>query len=1241
MTALVVTPHPLSTQGQQVLDAQAAALVPGETLAVFLQRHGVVAGQQWVVSLGGVEVPEAHWLRLRPKHGHLIEARRVPQKQVLQLVAIAALAYLTFGAGGIAGGSFLGMGTSVAAYIAAGVVFMAGSMVINKLLGPKVLTQATNSQNPSYSLTGGRNTARLFEPMGLVLGQPYCVPDLAAQNYTYFANGEQFLWQLFHAGLNCASVDTLRIGQTAMSAYQGVTLSYDGFASGNTGLPVLTSSVDTVPGALLDAPTSPGAWTTRTTSVNTIQLVVDLEGQLYKVSGNGAYENLLCILEVEFRAVGSSTWELLHSEPYDVVTPPVYSQFGLGGEQEHRLISPGYTTTITPTNVRLNNANSKPLRLSLQRSVPAGQYEVRARKVTANETATNAQNTIQWTVLKSYQLDTGNYAGQARLGVQIQATGQLSGSLDEVNWMATAKPHPYWNGSSWTTATTRSNGLSNPGALLLLLARGIYGPDGRLLAGLGFADSQIDIAGLQGFMQRCAAKGFTFDYFVQESTSIGDLLNAIAAAGMGTVSWHTGKLGAVWFSEDDPVESVLNMGTMKAKSFSVDYDTGATADEMEYQYFDRNRGNAWKSVRVLAPGITTPTDTARQKLVGVTSEAHAAILARFSMAQNIYLRKTVNCEVDLEHMTFRRGTVMAVSHDVTQWGYGGRLRAASNAGGTVTLKLDDVVPAVSPSGATSRYVGLRLAGERQYRVFPIAAFTGSSRVLTLATAWPGGVPVPGDSASNPAWDAVWIYDFKATPGQKMRVADISPQGNMDGARVALVPESPEFWTYVWTGAYTPPPNTSLLQGGPVVSRVLVTEQLKRQGTTYYTELTLTFDVTGSYAQAELWGAIGDGPKALLSTTRGTRLTWQGGLDETWYLELRPFSDLHTGTPYATGYKVGGLSVPPEPFDFFTILVQPDGTRQYNFGYNSLDAQPADWLGCEIRYTSGTVPTPDWASMQLLQDTTTYYTHSPVELNAPLSGTYTFAAKSLDTTGNESSMLVRTIALPDRRLGNVFDEFFEEQEGWLGTKTGCQVQGGILEALDSTTWATLPSTWAGWTRWNLNPTTPITYTTPVRDFGTVVAGQVNSTIDADGTLVQEMRVSADGSTWGAWGSSVAPFSTRYLQLRITVAATTPSPVPTVRSWRYQINAPIKSEYINDVQLATLGSLYRLGVGDVRIPLGGSYSILKRTTIVVQDNRSGTWTYVRIDQTLSPGPRWQFRLNGTLTDPQYVDFFVEGY
>ena len=911
--ALVLTPHPLTVQGQRVLDGQTVALVPGESLATLLRRHGVQAGQQWVVCLGGVEVPELLWGRVHPKHGHLIECRRVAHRDVLRLVAMVALVWFT---GGLASGGVLGFaGGSFGAAMVAGAVAMAGSMVINKLLGPKPLSSssAANSVSPTYSLTGGRNRARMWEPMALVLGEPYCVPDLAAQPYNYFENGEQFLWQLFHAGLNCASVSAIRIGQTAITEYQEVAVYKAGFLSGDTGFPALAASVDTVAGGLLDAPTAPGAYTMRTSSINAMHLAVDIECSLFLVNSAGKYQTWWVSIDLEFRAVGSGTW-----------LPFV----------------DGAATQV------LSNASTRPLRLTLKRDVAPGQYEVRARKNTANETATDRQNTVQWTSLKSYQDASANYDYQAGVGVQIQASGQLTGALDEVNWQAVAKPMPYWNGAAWVTATSRATGLCNPGAIILMLARGVRDTGGRVLFGLGLADSQIDIEGLKDFMVWCASIGAEFDYFLQETVSIDELIDSVAAVGLGAKSWHTGKLGVIWFSDAQPVECVLNMATVKAKSFSVTYDTAQTADEIEVQYFDRERGNTWQSVRVLAPGVTAPTLTARVQLPGVSTESAAALLARFSMAQNTFQRKTVSVEVDLEHLTFRRGTLVALSHDVTQWGYGGRVLGAVNVGGTVTLTLDDVVPA----GSGSRYVGLRLPGERQYRIFPVTAFSGSSRALTLASAWPGGVAVPGDSAGNPAWDTVWIYDFKATPGYKLRVADVSPQGNLDGARVSLVPDSPEMWTYIWTGTYTAPPDNSLLaQGVPVLTGVTFSEQRTLVGDVYLVDVTASYSVTGAFERVELFGSTGGAPLQPIATGSGLQVSWRAEAGQAWALELRPYSALHAGAVVATSYTVGSDWVPAN-YDTFTVTLLGDNTRVFTFAYTTT-TPPVDLAGAVIRTTS--------------------------------------------------------------------------------------------------------------------------------------------------------------------------------------------------------------------------------------------------------------------------------------------------
>jgi hypothetical protein len=1250
--ALVVTPHPLTLRGQRVLDAVAAQFTPGDTLAMLLERQGVLPGQQWVVCIEGVPVPDEHWARVRPKHGWLIEARRVPEKDILRIAAVVALAYFTFGAGGLGGGSFLGL-TGTAGQLAAGAAYLAGTMVINKLLAPKQIARNTseNTVSPTYSLnSGGRNRSREYEPLALVLGEPYAIPDVGAQPYTFFANSEQYLWQIFHLGLNCADASTLRIGQTALSAYQGVTVLRNGLFFGNSDFPALGNSVDSVQGGLLTT----GVPVIRTTGDGVVRLAIDLVASLFATTNDGAFTSREVDIIAEYRVVGSGTW--LPFTPGLAAVPAVtqtVTDYTWGESSTpytyEQVLVPAVAGYPAGT-IRLSNASQKPLRVSVELAPGPNQYEVRLTKATADYNGTQGSNAVEWVQLRSFQRDTANYEGQARLAVQIQASGQLNGALDEVNCQLRAMPMDYWNGSSWVTATDRASGLCNPGAIFLKLCRGFFVSGGRRLFGLGLSDDQIDIEGLKRFMVRCATAGFEFDLFLQESTSLQDLLDAVAYAGLGELAWPDGKIGVTFFARSDPIEGVINMANIKAKSFEVDYATGPSAEEIEFQYFDRARGNEWKPIRVKAPGVSVPSATASQQLVGVTGEVHAATLARFAMAQNIYQRKTVTLEQDLEYMTYRKGSVVAVSHDLTQWGYSGRLLACQDVAGVITLTLDDVAPGTIPPGASSRHIGLRLPGENQMRVFPVVAFSGDARTVTLSGAWPAGVPLPGSSADNPARDTAWIYDFKATPGQRMRVASIDPMAN--GARMTLVPETTQFWDYTETGAYQAPPNNSLLRGAPEVTRVRITEELARQGNTFFTELSASIEATGPFSRAELWGAVGAGQVApalaLLDTSRSQILRWRGGLDERWHLEVRLYGDTRAADPFRLFFDVQGLREPPPEFDLFTVLAQPDGTRQFNFAYTNTRA-PVDWQGAEIRFLFGSHVTPAWESMEQLQAEQSYYTASPVEVNRLLSGVHTFACRSIDTSGNPSTVRYFQIDLPPRRLGTTVAEFDELGAGWPGTLNGCEINqatGGI-EATNLTTWNDL-TTWDAWTRWTQNPSSPISYTSPVRDLGAVITGLVDVNASGAGLLVVELRYSetsanpvADPAQWSAWGPADEKVVARFIQVRLTVTATGPSPVPLINSVSYVISAPLLNDYINDLDISTLTGSYRIGTGDVRVPMPNTYGTLLELQVVIQDASAGAWSWQLIDKALTFGPRVQFKLNGTLADPDLVDFILKGF
>ena len=115
-------------------------LRPGESLYAILMRHvDGLDGRAWQVCVDGLEVPREQWMHTRPRHGQLIEVRSVVGKAVIPLVAMIALTYFTFGIGTLVAGSAWGAGAIAGTYgtLAASAVYVAGSVLINKVLTPK------------------------------------------------------------------------------------------------------------------------------------------------------------------------------------------------------------------------------------------------------------------------------------------------------------------------------------------------------------------------------------------------------------------------------------------------------------------------------------------------------------------------------------------------------------------------------------------------------------------------------------------------------------------------------------------------------------------------------------------------------------------------------------------------------------------------------------------------------------------------------------------------------------------------------------------------------------------------------------------------------------------------------------------------------------------------------------------------------------------------------------------------
>ncbi|MCC4600311.1 host specificity factor TipJ family phage tail protein [Xanthomonas melonis] len=1011
---LVLTPHPVTLDGQCHI---AMDLQPGERLCEFLHRHVIDLDQgEWTVSIGGRVVPRHLWPYVYPKDGQVIEVRGAVGRNALYIVAMIALTYFTFGIGSAAGwgaGAAAGaFGGGVAGAVFASAVFVAGSIVINKVLGPKVEKPSESTAGTVFSLGAARNRARQYEPLGLLFGRMRIAPDIASNTYSWYEGNEQYIGMVLTPGIGVGRVGAFSNGDTLLSSYEGVSVFHAGYSQMPEQTIPLYSNVDTVDGGELpDA----ADFVTRTTSTDTVRILINLEYVLGGLGTSGKAYNVSETVQVQYAPAGTGIWQTLATQTY--------------------------------TGDKLDVSR----RATLSADVAKGQYDVRVRILgLGNYSGDNTQrNDFQWSTMGSVQADTATYAGISRTGIIMKATGQLNGQPDELRAEHVAAPIPVWRSGAWVNEES-----SNPGANILKYVRGYYDKDGKLIAGMGKSDEEIDIESLQGFMAHCEANGYTYDYWLTEERSHDEVLQAIALAGMGQTTWAGGRLSVVWAADEQPLSGVVNMAEMKKGSFSVDYTLASAADGIEYSYFDSTT-NKVETLRVPAPGVEVMLNPARLTGEGIGREAHAAEMARYHLAQSLFQYKDIGFAQDLQYLSYRRMSMLSISHDLTQWGFGGRIIAAERSPllGTVTLTLDEPVP---PPDTRSAFIGLRIPGEAVYRTFRVRNFAEATDTIQLVEEWPDDAPLPGEGyddpmvqggwQDNPAHDTVWIYDFKATPGLRVRVVAIEPESDLKGASISVVPEDTRFWIFVKTGQYIRPESGSSLATRPIVSNLVISEDQITTGDVTATDLLATFDISGPFDHAVVYASASDGNGELqeVAQTRTRTARWRIPRAGTYTLNVRPFGpDGQMGVGASLIYTTIGADAPPVNYDIFDVEEISGGIRRYTWGFWNDTIRSANLAGAEIRYTAAPeqgAPMPAWDAMTPVGDSG-YHTgafDSPI----PASGKWTFAIRARNTNGT-LSVAAKYVT---KTLGKNLGELQEEMQQAIDQTTE-QIRQGLMEAAE--------------------------------------------------------------------------------------------------------------------------------------------------------------------------------------------------
>ena len=965
-------PHPLTAERRAVICWSPA---PGEdaTLARPIADAWRAADgtplplSDLVVDVDGRAVARDAWATTRLRGGEIVTLRGAlrgggdsdPLRTVLTIAVIVAAVALPF-AGALAGTAFAA-GTLGGALLSAGIM-IGGTLIVNALAPPRLPGGpggASEAPEPVWSLAGGANRARLYEPLPLVLGTHRMFPDLGAREYTTFDGREQYLHQIFHFGLGALHASDIRIGDTPIGDYDEVETEWD---TAGDGLALVAGNVDTVAGGALELVKGPAQWVARTSGAGATRLEVDLVARLFRADNRGDLKTARLDIELEWRAHGDVRWT----------------------RQTHTL----------------RNDNQEPLRVTIGWNLPAGHYEVRLRCVTGPSGNPREAREVTWSALRAFQPDTAAYRGQTRLGVRVRATGQLSGRLDRLSALVSQRV-PVWDGARWTAPAA----TSNPAWIFRWYARGVE-IDGRLVAGVGLAPERIDDAALKAWGAWCDERGLGCNAVIDRRMSHAEVLTMVAQCGRASPSWQSGRLGVVWDAADTPATALVSPGNIVAGSFAVEWAAGEPADEIVCRYIDPALDWQWNTVRRTMPGVAAPRRGVTLTLAGVTSPAQAAAECNLQAARQRYHRRRLIWEMGPEGIGIARGDVVHLTHGLIDGGTAGR--AADDPGEPRDPAILALDRAVRP-GATA-------APDRVLLRLPDGAVHGAA--ATAAPPTPGAAVAEGETDrlrldpppptfTGEAVDVLWRLYAADAPPARVRVVAVEPSA--DGRfRFEALDEVAEYHAAADSDLSVPLPPVRRAPGRAVA--VHVSERAVRVGAGYATEVAVALTVAGDWRGGTVRARLDGGP------VRTVAVLTDGATDARWIEapsgELRitvvPGSAAApAGAAVSVTHRLGGpartYSIPAAPTGF-RAAARTGGVRVYRW-----DPHPRpDVVGYELRYGP---PGTAWPAMTALGRTA----GSPWESGDPPAGAWRFAVAARAADGSTGAP-----AFADAVLGAVVE-----------------------------------------------------------------------------------------------------------------------------------------------------------------------------------------------------------------------------
>lgn len=850
----------------------------------------------------------------------------------------------------------------------------------------------------------------------------------------------------------------------------------------------------------------------------------------------------------------------------------------------------------------ITKGTATPIRESNRYEVAEGRYEVQFTRINAKRTDSRYGHDLIWSSLRGYSRAPRDYGGVTILNIRARATNNLSAqSSRQLNVIKTRKL-PIWNGSLWSSpVATRS-----PAWAIANVLRAEY--NGRIL------DSRVDLDGLLSLASVWEARNDYFDGIFDSAQVLYEMVNTVARAGRSKVY----QQGAIWYTWRDQEQTLpvamFNMRKIKRGSLKTQFllPDENTADSVEITYLDEE---TWTSKTVLCALPDSAKETpVKVSLFGVQNIDQAWREGMHMAAQNRYRRNPVTFNTEMEGFIPSYGDMITLASDRAKWGQSGDLVEYDS--GTLIIKTTE--PLVwEPSG--THY--FRFSKPNGGFDGPYEAVPGVDEFHAVIDAALSFTPILDTSAEKTSYSfgvgqpfgrTALVVGIRSRGLYDVEIQTINEDSAVHLADTGVAPPVSSSWNL--PARITKPKITdlSVTLGGTSGAPLLQASWPAAAGAYSYL-VEVSYDDGNSYSRVSEPSTS----QASFPVRRGNirvRVSAMGFARGDWIEYI--------GNPFL---------VPPPDVATLLVSTQTDGTRQ--FDWTLPGAKPPDLSGFIIKYRLGADSGWTWDDLTPMHDG--LLTASPWETNLLSAGGYTFAIKAIDDSGIESESALFVIAeLSDPRLAGMIYNVLPHTQGWPGTKNNCHIEGIGLYANSQKTWADL-TTWNDFNVWAIDPHTDIYYEHSVIDLGGVLPFVPFVEVIADGTVIIEESHSSDGTTYSSFAAIGGLINARYIKIRVSINHTYPS----IQSLNIKLSGKTISEEINDLNTSSLAGVYRIGVGDIRLPIANPYTQITQVNLTLQNVGPG-FSYELIDKDTTVGPRIKIYNSSNALADATIDALIKG-